>query len=139
MRSKYFPPGRVALTFWDWSSTDDAADAKLNGGLKGRRHERPDSPSSVLDRRSDGESAPFALDAAVKLAVGMRRAYCASRRNGNVQRLIHCSTPAASLGILEAQQEDDMTSRSEMRDAKRSAGICVEPTCGNKAQTPWEH
>ena len=32
-----------------------------------------------------------------------------------------------------------MTSRSEMRDAKRSAGICVEPTCGNKAQKPWEH
>jgi len=32
-----------------------------------------------------------------------------------------------------------MTSRSEMREAKRSAGICVEPTCGNKAQEPWEH
>src|SRR2546428_13602416 len=113
MRSKYFPPGRVALTFWDWSSTDDAADAKLNGGLKGRRPERPDSPSSVLERRSDGESAPFALDTAVKLAVGMRRAYCASRQDGNVQRLIHCSTPPASPGNLEAPREAAMTPGSE--------------------------
>jgi len=30
-------------------------------------------------------------------------------------------------------------SRHEMRDAKKTAGICVEPTCGNRAQQPWEH
>jgi len=32
-----------------------------------------------------------------------------------------------------------MTTRGQMREAKRAAGICVEPTCGSKALYPWEH
>jgi len=30
-------------------------------------------------------------------------------------------------------------SRWEMREAKKSAGICLHPICGGKALQPWQH